>query len=363
MQNHIWALLFLAIISQKALSQDSPMQKPGGPNDPNDGPPQKTSSGGIPGGGFPGGGIPPGLMKKFATPATPAGFYGVLDVRHTTNDYFDEEGQRLRRDPALHAKLRIGGRFYGNTVDISTGVGGTKLPASQRVYQNRPDIMVDVYPIKGQMLNFLVYANAMLPVRSEDQDPTEFSDGDRYDRDYRRAMDATVMTAGLAPNFKAETILGIGRVFILAGANAWTRMYSKPLYIQESDGSRDLGLLSEKSPLVEKAFEDRAMRYVHQETVGIGYSPSFYPKLKTEIAGYYESRYLPEYSQSQDSGTWNYIYRPERASFTRFKAELDLTHATSLSNEFYYLRNGFFAEDRINEERRFKNIVRLAFKL
>lgn len=302
-------------------------------------------------------------MKKFGQTSSPQGLYGLLDLRHTVSDYYSETGGRLRRDPALHAKLRIGGKFYQDTVDISAGFGGTKLPASQRVYQNRPDLMVDSYPVKGRIINIMVYANAMFPVRSTDLDPTEFSDGDRYDQDYRRAMDATIMTAGLAPNIKLETSAAMGRLFARMGADAWTRVYSKPLYIEEGDGSRELGLISEASPDVSPRFEDRAMRYVHQETAAVGYTPSFMPRLEAEVAGYSESRYLPKYSYNAATSSWDYVYEPERISFTRFKVAMELTSSTTISNELYYLRNGFFAEDRINQERRFKNIVRLAIKL
>lgn len=304
-----------------------------------------------------------GGMKKFGQMPTPQGFYGLLDLRHTVNDYYSSTGERLRRDPAIHAKLRMGGKFYGDTVDVSAGFGGTKLPASQRVYQNRPDVMVDVYPIKSRFINVMIYANAMFPVRSSDLDPTEFSDGDRYDRDYRRAMDATIMTAGIAPNAKLETYTRMGRLFARAGADAWTRVYSKPLYIEEGDGSRALGLLDEKSPDIEKKFEDRAMRYVHQESGALGYSPAFMQKLEAEVAGYSETRLLPKYTLNSKTGSWDYVYEPEKMSFTRFKIAFEMTSSTTISNELYYLRNGFFAEDRINQERRFKNIVRLAIKL
>jgi hypothetical protein len=338
--------------AEAALAQDPPALKTNVANEAAEPPVQRIGSGGIGGG-----------MKKFSAPPPATGPYGLVDIRHTTNDYYSEAGDRVKRDPAVHGKLRIGARFYGDTVDISAGVGGAKLPASQRVYQKRPDITVDTYPVKGRNLNLLVYANAMFPVRSEDLDPTEFADGDRYDRDYRRSIDATVMSVGMAPNLKAEGIFAVGKASITFGADAWTRMYSKPLYIEEDDGSRELGLVADGSPEVERPFEDRALRYVHQETIAIGYCPAIFPKLQTEIAGYSESRYLPRYRQNNGTGAWDYTYEPERISFTRYKIGVDITQSATISNELYYFRNGFFAQDRINDQRRFKNIVRLAFKL
>jgi hypothetical protein len=304
-----------------------------------------------------------GDMKRVSTPLQPAGFYGLLDFRHTANEYYDESGELLRVDPALHGKLRMGGNFYNRFLDVSVGVGAAKLPASQRVFQKRPDVTVDVYPYRSHLLNLMIYGNALFPVKAEDLDPTEFADGDRYDRDYRRAIDATVISVGVAPNMKLEGSYSVGRPSIVVGADVWTRMYSKPLYISETDGSRELGLLATDSPIVEKPFEDRAMRYVHQESVAIGFSPAVLPNLRAEVAGYSESRYLPEYVYNKTSGSWNYWYVPERVSFTRFKVEYELTQSTTISNELYVFRNGFFQEDRVNDQRRFRNIARLAVKL
>ncbi len=346
--------LSAAAISTAAFAQDPPAMRTNVANEAAEPPVQKVGSGGFGGGG---------PMRKIAGPMAQTGPYGLLDLRHTSNDYFDESGVRNRRDPALHGKLRVGAKFYGETLDVSASVGGAKLPGSQRVYQKRPDVTVDTYPIKGRNLNVLIYANAMFPVRKSDLDPTEFADGDRYDRDYRKAIDATVMSIGVAPNLKFDGALSIGRVSATVGADAWTRMYSKPLYIEESEENRSLGLLSETTPTVKKPFEDRAMRYVHQETAALGYTPAIWPKLQTEFAGYVESRYLPRYFENEMTQAWDYTYQPERVSFTRLKVAVDLTASATISNEFYYFRNGFFAEDRINDQRRYRNIVRLAFKL
>jgi hypothetical protein len=351
-------LLALGLLSfaQNAFAQDPPATKTNLANeaaeDPAPKPVRKPSGGGN-----------NSAMKKFAQPAAAQGLYGVFDVRHTTNDYFDANGARIKRDPALHGKLRMGGKFYAETLDLSVGVGGSKLPSSQRTYQNRPDITVDSYPLKGKILKVLVYGNAMFPVHAEDLDPTEFADGDRYDRDYRRAMGATVMSFGVAPNIKLENITAMGRFQWTAGADAWTRLYSRPLYIEETDGSRPLGLVSEKEPPVSAKFEDRALRYVHQETLAVGFAPMILPTLQLEAAGYIENRYIPRYYRETGSEAWQYTYEPERVSFSRYKVAYDMTPSVSLSNELYFFRNGFFAGNRINDERRYRNIVRLSFKL
>jgi hypothetical protein len=304
-----------------------------------------------------------GSLKSKPRPNQIPGLYGLLDIRHATNEYYDESGQMKRRDPAIHTKLRLGANFYNQALDVSFGVGAAKLPASQRVYQKRPDLMVDIYPYRGDLFNLLVYANAVFPVRTGDLDPTEFADGDRYDRDYRRAIDATVTAIGIAPKFKLDQAIPIGRATVTLGADAWTRMYSKPIYIRESDGSRDLQLVSDSSPQITEPFEDRAMRYVHQTTLAVGFVPAKLSSLSAEIAGYSESRYLPQYYYQESSKSWDYSYAPERISFTRFKLDLKVSDSTTVSNELYFFRNGFFAQDRIDQQRRFRNMIRLAIKL
>jgi hypothetical protein len=355
MRSKLLAIAGATAFSATAFSQDPPALKTNQSNEAAEAPVQRASPSGV-------GGAVNG-MKRFAAPAPQNGPYGMFDLRHTTTDYYGADDARLKRDLALHAKLRIGAKFYGETLDISAGVGGAKLPGSQRTYQKRPDVTVDMYPLKGRVFKILAYANAYFPVRQTDQDPTEFSDGDRYDKDYRRAMDATVMSVGLAPAMKLEGSFGVGKISTTFGLDGWTRMYSKPLYIEESASVRSLGLIKEDENQVDKPFEDTAMRYVHQESAALGYTPSIWPRLQVEYAGYYESRYLPRYFQNETDSSWDYTYQPERISFSRLKINLDLTQAASLSNELYYFRNGFFAEDRINDQRRFKNIVRLAFKL
>ena len=355
MQSRKLLALGILLLAQIAFAQDPPASKTNLANeageDPNPKPNRKPSGGST------------SAMKKFASPTSQQGLYGVFDVRHTTNDFIDENGMRIRRDPALHGNLRFGGKFYGDTLDVSVGVGGSKLPRSQRVYQNRPEVTVDTYPIKGRVLNVLAYANAMFPVRSEDLDPTEFAAGDRYDRDYRRAIDATVIAFGVAPNVKVETINSWGRFQGTLGANAWTRLYSKPLYIEESDGSRDLGLVAENEQAIDGRFEDSALRYVHQESVAFGFTPIFMQNLQLEAAGYTEHRYIPRYHRNDLSEAWEYTYEPERVSFSRYKASMDLSPSVSISDELYFFRNGFFAGNRINDQMRFRNIVRLSFKL
>lgn len=299
-----------------------------------------------------------------ATGVDSARFYGSAEGRHVMNDYYSETGERIRRDPAFHGRLQLGARFYGDRLDVSGAVGAVKMPASQAIYQKRPELLVDIYPIKGQYFNLMWYNMLQFPVRDSDRDPTEFADSDLYEQDARRGLDATVFTTGLAPVLKTEWRMFGGKYLVRAGADGWTKMYSKPLYVDESNspGGEGVGLVSEAEEPADKPFEDRAMRYVHQESLAVGWTPSFLSSLSVDVGAHIESRYIPEYFRDEVGG-WDYRYKPERVSFWRTRLALDLGQSVSLHNELYTFRNGFFAENRVNDERRFRNVVRLAVKL
>ena len=104
------------------------------------------------------------------------------------------------------------------------------------------------------------------------------------------------------------------------------------------------------------------MRYVHQESVALAWTPSFASALNVDVGAHIESRYVPQYFRG-DQGGWEYTYFPERRSFWRAKISFEITPTWSVQDEVSLFRNGFFAENRVNDERRMKNVIRVAAKL
>jgi hypothetical protein len=305
------------------------------------------------------------VYRRVAAPLNgPAKFYGYFEGKHVTSDYFDKENERLRRDPALHARLQLGMRLYDDKLDVSVVGGAVKLPASQAVFQKRPELMVDLYPIKSKHFNLLWYNALQFPVRETDRDPTEFAESDKYDRDALRGIDASTLTIGIAPIAKVEWAMIGGKYQARAGGDAWTKLYSKPLYVDDSngEGGSSVGLVAKGERMDDKPFEDRAMRYVHQESVALGWVPSLAPAVSFDLGAHIESRYIPRYYRG-DTGNWEYTYDPERRSFWRTQIHVDLSHTWSLEHEMFVYRNGFFTADRIDEQSRFKNIIRIGAKL
>jgi hypothetical protein len=320
---------------------------------------QGVSIGGIPSG-------PTGGSSSFAGAATGPSKgsnlaimdpFWLLDVKHFTTDFYDEFGNRLKRDASVRTSLRAGIKLFTGKVEMSGGVGAAKLTAEPRIYHNRSDGLLQVYPTRSQWFDFMIYVNGMFPVRVEDLDPTEYNEGGLYDDDLRRAIDATIVVAGFSPKVKGELLLSGGRLSAFFLADARVMFFSKALTGEDSTNAVGLDENSTYwATSADKPLVDRAPRYAHQQMLAVGYSPGFFPSLQFEVSGSFESRYIPDYFYNRCSRTWNYTYNGDRVSYTKFKLNLDLTANTNISSESYYIRNGFFAEDRINNQSRFKNI-------
>lgn len=290
--------------------------------------------------------------------------YGAMEAKHVLDDYYNQTNMRIRSAPSVHGRFQLGAKFYQDKLDVSAAVGAVKMASSQAFYQRRPEFVADVYPLRGQYLNVLWYNMLQVPVREADRDPTEFADRDLYERDALRGIDASVYTVGLAPVLKTEWHMAGGKYLIRFGADGFTKMYSKPLFVDETNqsGNKGVGLIEDGEAPVEKRFEDRALRYVHQESLAVGWTPSFAPYASADIGAHIESRYIPQYFRN-DSGSWDYLYEPERVSFWRTRLMLDINQSWTLQDEFFVFRNGFFAENRVDQERRFRNVVKVAVKL
>jgi hypothetical protein len=291
--------------------------------------------------------------------------YALVDTKHILNQYYDGTERLKKSDPSVHGTLQLGARMYSDRLDLSIKAGAVKVPSTQAIYQERPQITADIYPIRGSTFNVLLYNNLQFPVRESDRDPSELRDTDRYERDSLRGIDASVYTIGLAPIIKTETVANGQRIALRLGADAWTKMYSKPLYIDESNqGDGDsLTLVNDPDDQVDKPFEDRALRFVHQESLGLAWTPSFASSANLDLGAHIESRYLPRYFKDDTSEEWQYTYEPERISFWRAKLNIDLNSTFSLQDEVFLYRNGFFAENRYNTERRVRNIIKLSARL
>ncbi len=327
---------------------------------------QGITSGGIAAGRGGGAATYNGPLKA-SSPTSTAFFekYVLFDVKHFTTDFYDEHGARIKRDASVRTSLRGGFRLLGGVVDASAGVGAAKLTSEPRIYHNRSDALLQIYPLKGPIFDFLVYVNAMFPVRVQDLDPTEYMEGGRFDDDMRRAIDATIVFAGASPKMKLDFPTAAGRLRHFLTLDVRMMTYSKALVGDGSDsGSGILEFSDSATTSAEEipALVDWAPRYANQIITGFSYSPPFLPGLDLEYAGSYESRFVPDYFYNKCSQSWNYTYDVDRVSFTRFAIRANVTSDLSLDFESYFIRNGFFKTDRVNDQSRFKNIATVTLK-
>jgi hypothetical protein len=326
---------------------------------------QGISSGGVPGGQGGGSATYNGPIKAQAPSSAGTFFekYAASDIKHFTTDFYDEVGNRVKRDASVRSSLRGGVRLLGGVVDGSVGVGAAKLTSEPRIFQNRSDALLQIYPVKGAIFDFLIYVNAMFPVRLQDLDPTEYMEGGRYDEDMRRAVDATIVFAGIAPKMKIDVSTVAGRITHFMTLDGRMMSYSKALIGEDSSNSSSAAAVENSSTTSDiPRLVDWAPRYAHQILTGLAYSPAFLPRLELEFAASYESRFVPSYFYNKCSKSWNYTYDVDRVSFTRLKMNAALTSDISIQAESYFLRNGFFKIDRVNNQSRFKNIFSLVVK-
>lgn len=324
---------------------------------------QGISSGGVPSGSGGGSATYNGPIK--ASTSMPSAFferYAIFDTKHFTTDFFDESGQRVKRDASVRTSLRAGFRLLGGVVDASAGVGAAKLTSEPRIYHNRSDALLQIYPAKGPIFDFLVYVNAMFPVRVQDLDPTEYMEGGRFDDDMRRAIDATIVFAGLSPKMKIEAPTRVGRFKQFVTLDARMMTYSKALVGEDTVALEDTYRVSDATAEAVPELVDWAPRYANQIITGFSYTPAFLPGLELEYAGSYESRFVPDYFYNKCSKSWNYTYDVDRVSFTRMAVRAHFSHDVSVEAESYFIRNGFFKYDRVNDQSRFKNIITISVK-
>jgi hypothetical protein len=286
-------------------------------------------------------------------------WHGALEMRHSLSTYYDEAGAYDRQEPTMHARLQFGAQFYDGAVDAYATLGVYNRASTQQFHQRRPELAVDFRPFAGPYFELLQYNTVKVPFQSEDKDP---------EAQEPILSEGSVYVFGLAPVVKAPFQAGATKITAKAGLDAWTKLYSRKQYTRGYDDGRTvedegrLGLVDTRPDTAETGeIEDSALHYDGQTLAGVVVHPGFLPDLKAEWTGHYHSSYRPRYTQ-YDSGT-EHTYRVERYSYYRLRLEYELTPRVSVANELYHYYDGFYAGGSSGEDRRFRNVARLACKL
>jgi hypothetical protein len=223
-----------------------------------------------------------------------------------------------------------------------------------------------VYLFRGFGVGLLWYNNLQFPVSEGSRDPFEFEGGGPSEEDHLRRSQATVWVVGLAPLFKQKQVVGSLGITWKLGFDGWTRFYGNKQYLGGEEGEDRGGrysLIAEDAPR-SKNFEDTALRYNHQELVGMELRPTNFEQVSLDVASFYENRYLPEYYWDQpEDDEPSYKYVAERFSFYRVRAQYEFLERWSATADFYHYHDGFYQKARRDDRRRFRNVISLSCKL
>ena len=284
--------------------------------------------------------------------------YGTLELRHHVNTYYDKDDYLAGQEPSVHARMKLGARFYGGAIDAYGTLGVYKRPRTQVVYQRRPELELDFYPLRLGSFTLLQYNLIKLPFSSKDSVLAEDTGRDvTVD-----TSEGTVYEFGIAPIVRWTHPTAYGDVRLMAVTDNWTKLYSRPQYTSdytEDYEEREFGLGPEATA-EEEPIEDYAPHYFSHVMVASGFRSNYWP-LYAEISGNHVSKFQPKYKANE--GKKDYDYGAERHSYYKMRVRYEIDSRWSVTNDFYQYFGGLFASQRRQAERRFRNIARLSCNL
>jgi hypothetical protein len=284
----------------------------------------------------------------------PVNYYGTFEVRHHLNTFFDDDGYRGKQEPSTHFRLQGGAQFYDKRLDIYGTLGVFKEPLTQQIKQKRPEVAVDLYPVRDRYYSLLVYNIVQVPFEEREQDP---------ESDAVSSEAGSIYTAGLAPTMKYPFMAFNSEWKLKMGIDGWTKMYSRRQYADSNeDDIHHQDGFSVTSTEEDEPIEDFANHYELLSLVGIQLKPSYVPGLTTETTINYTRKFEPEYDRLEN-GNVNYHYAVEDRSYYRVRAKYKITDRVSFINDLYHFHGGFFESKRDGENRRFRNIARISCRL
>ena len=289
--------------------------------------------------------------QKAAEP--PAKGYGSVEVRQHTNTYYDDQGNYNRQEPSVHTRMQLGAQMYEGRVDFYGTLGVYKRPLTQQIQQRKPELALDFYPLKSDLMTLLVYNIVQFPVRNPD-----------YMHDEEREEehgDGTTYIFGMSPTVRFRSVMQVPKIDLKFGMDGWTKMYSRKQYtgeyIVEDEGDGHGAALTTN----DEEIEDTAMHYKLQGFAGASFNMLALKDVLLEVTTHYQSDFRPVYERIEDDV--EYHYGATRFSFFKARLNWDLNPRVSLANDFYQYYEGLFDEKRAGVERRFRNVARLTCKL
>jgi len=287
----------------------------------------------------------------------PAKVYGSVELRHQLNTYYNNaKNSRSRQVPSMHGRAKIGATFRRGLVDSYFTLGVIKSPNTQQIQQRRPEFEMDIYPLVGRFGQIVQYNLVQFPFEVNDYEASENPD---YKPD-------TVYTIGFAPTLVFPMDLGGSLLTLKTGLDYWTQFFSRKQYRDDhrepGEGDHFAAVdESEEGQSPREPLEDTAMRYYSEYMAAMGVSPSFDRDISFEIGAFYDVKYLPKYQENSDYVDYHYV--KETNSHYRLRLQYQLSARASFVNDFYHFHGSLFERKSYGDDRRFRNIARLSYKL
>ncbi len=279
--------------------------------------------------------------------------YGSVELRHHLSAYYNETAQESQ-EPSAHFRGQLGFSLYDGFVDTYATFGFIKTPKTQQITQRRPELALDVYPLRHENLVIRQYNLVKFPGDSVIPEGREDDDALR---------DGSIYLVGLSSLFKAPFLTALGDIEGVFGVDGWTKFYGNKQYLEEDEDSQEryrYGLTGEAQ--FEEPIEDYANRYYGLQMTGVKFKPNFLARTEIGTNAYYETLFYPVYETSGEN-VRSYHYGVERTSFYRLRLKYSVSEKVSLINDFYQFFDDFFASKRTGDDRRIRNVARVIVRL
>lgn len=284
------------------------------------------------------------LFKEGDSKAWESILYQSIEMRHNTDTYYQVNGSRDKQFPEVRLKIQLGALLYQGHVDAYVTGGIIRYAQSQQVFQERPELSIDLYPVKTRYFKVRQYHRIRLPYQMRDTEIKHYDS--RWEQ--REDQNGTIYQPGLNPWIEWPISIGsIGHFELKGGLDLHTFMYSQAFKEQagsiESDDHKD----SEK-PLISS-----------RQFISASFSPWFSPRLLIKTSMYYESRFASQAFFAPRESSNKTTYGVDRNASYRVRARFTLSERVSLINDFYHFHRGFFEGRQKGGSKRFRNTLRL----
>ncbi len=288
--------------------------------------------------------------------------YSILEMQHVLQSYFERSGFISREEPSLELKAQLGMLLKDGLFDMYFTGAGYKIPRTQKMFMKRSEIEFDIIPLKNNFYKLTQYNAMGLPFHEVNP---------RTGEEVPEEKMGSIYTVGLINQVNYEYPIE-GHTFSLKfNSDLWTLLYSRKQMtdIHAEPKERDHYFMlnfenegNENNLGEEKKIEDYAQHIYHQMGLSLGYTPSFLRPFYGEVSSFYTEAWLPRYFENENQNI-SYEYEKDRSSYYRLRGQLNLTANMTIMNDFFHYYDGFYQTAKELPYKRFKNVVRLSYKM